>query len=255
MDKYSLFDLSNRVAIVTGALGTIGRAYARALADYGADIALFDANPNGAEAFLDELRGLGHQAKFYALDVTNIEAIHDTVEIVSRQFGKIDVLINHAGINIRKPAVDFTETEWDKVMGVNLKGMFFMAQSVGRLMVAQRYGKIINTASVSAVRGHAGLAVYAASKGGVVQMTKVLAHEWAPFNVNVNAIGPGYIRTQQTQGYLEQPETYQAIVSKIPMGRVGNPEDLIGGCIFLASKASDYMTGQTLFIEGGRLID
>lgn len=252
---HPLFDLNGRTAIITGALGTIGQAYAKKLAEFGAGIVLVDKNPTGAEELISAIQEMDRQAEFFALDVTDVQAVQETVQIILQRFEKIDILVNHAGINIRKPALDYSENEWDRVLNVNLKGMFFMAQAVGKEMVARGSGKIINTASVSSVRGHPRLVAYAASKGAVVQMTKVLAKEWAPYNVQVNAIGPGYIRTQQTEEFLRQPAVYQDIVSKIPMGRVGNPEDLVGGCIFLASRASDYITGQTIYIEGGRLID
>jgi 2-deoxy-D-gluconate 3-dehydrogenase len=145
--------------------------------------------------------------------------------------------------------------EWDQVLSVNLRGMFLVAREVGKVMVAQRSGKIVNTASVSSVRGHKRLVAYAASKGGVQQMTKVLAHEWAPYGVNVNAVGPGYIYTGQTKDLLADPDARQSILSKIPMGRIGEPADLVGAYLFLSSPAADYITGQTLFVDGGRLID
>lgn len=250
-----LFRLDGRVAVVTGALGTIGRTYAKSLAQYGADVALIDLQESGAEDLLEELSKYRKKVSYYPVDLTDTDRVRQTVELILRDFGQIDILLNHAGINIRKDAINITTEDWDKVMNINLKAMFFMAQTVGKHMISRGYGKIINTASVSSVRGHSRLAIYAASKGGIVQMTKVLAHEWAPYNVHVNAIGPGYILTQQTEGYLSDPEVYQSIVSKIPMGRIGRPEDLVGGLIYLASRASDYVTGHTLFIEGGRLID
>ncbi len=251
----NLFSLEGKVAIVTGGNGSIGSTYVQALATHGADVAIFDYSSEGTEELLHVIGKLGKRAKFYPIDLKDHNQILFSVDRVMNDFGKIDILVNHAGINIRKPALDFTTYDWEQVMDINLKAMFFMAQTVGKEMITQKSGKIINTASVSSVRGHPRLAIYAASKGGVVQMTKVLAHEWAPYGVNVNAIGPGYIRTHQTTAFLEDEQTYQSIVGKIPMQRVGTPEDLVGGLIYLASSASDYVTGQTLYIEGGRLID
>jgi len=250
-----MFSLKGQTAVVTGALGTIGQAYCKALAKAGANVAVVDKASRGAEELVDALVGEGVKAKYYNIDLTDDRAIDGNVERIAADFGRIDILVNHAGMNIRKPALELTMNDWDKVIGLNLRAMFAMAQAVARRMVPQGRGKIINTASVSSVRGHPKLAAYAASKGGVMQMTKVLANEWAPYGINVNAIAPGYILTQQTEGFLSDPETMRSIVGKIPMKRLGKPEDLVGGLIYLASSASDYVTGHILFIEGGRLID
>jgi|HigsolmetaAR203D_1030402.scaffolds.fasta_scaffold02913_10 NAD(P)-dependent dehydrogenase (short-subunit alcohol dehydrogenase family) len=250
-----MFRLDGQTAVVTGALGTIGQAYCKALAEAGASVAMVDKSSRGADELADALTRKGVKAKYYPIDLTDEQAIADGVERIVADFGQIDILVNHAGMNIRKPALELTLEDWDKVIGLNLRAMFAMAQAVARHMVPRGKGKIINTASVSAVRGHPRLVAYAASKGGVVQMTKVLANEWASHGINVNAIAPGYILTQQTEGFLSDPETMRSIVGKIPMKRLGKPEDLVGGLIYLASSASDYVTGHTLFIEGGRLID
>jgi len=255
MNVMDLFRLDDRVAVVTGATGTIGQAYCKALAQAGASVAVLDKEPKGSEALLDELMKEGVKARYYQVDLTDDEAVPRVVDQIVADFGRIDILVNHAGMNIRKPALDLTLAEWDKVIGLNLRAMFAMAQAVARHMVPRGRGKIINTASVSSVRGHPRLVAYAASKGGVMQMTRVLANEWAPYGINVNAIAPGYLRTQQTERFLDDPETMRSIVGKIPMKRLGKPEDLIGGLIYLASAASDYVTGHMLFIEGGRLID
>lgn len=250
-----MFRLDDHVAVVTGAMGTIGQTYCKALAQAGAGVAVVDRQSEGVEALLETLKSEGVEAKYYQVDLTDEQAITGSVEQIVRDFGRIDILVNHAGMNIRKPALELTLAEWDKVIGLNLRAMFAMAQAVARHMVPRGKGKIINTASVSSVRGHPRLVAYAASKGGVMQMTRVLANEWAPYGINVNAIAPGYILTNQTERFLSDPETMRAIVDKIPMKRLGKPEDLVGGLIYLASGASDYVTGHTLFIEGGRLID
>lgn len=250
-----LFSVKDKVVVITGALGSIGRAYAIGFAGRGAHVVLLDREETGNKELLQELTHYGTGHCYYKVDLLNVKEIEMVVDAIYEMYGRIDVLVNHAGMNIRKPALDFAEEEWDTVVDVNAKGMFFMAKEVGRVMLKQGYGKIINTASVSSARGHKGLVAYAASKGAVVQMTKVLAHEWADKNIQVNAIGPGYIRTNQTESYLANKENYEAITRHIPMKRVGTPEDLVGGCIFLASNASNYVTGHTLYIEGGRLID
>lgn len=255
MNVLDMFRLDDRVAVVTGATGTTGQAYCKALAQAGASVAVLDKESKGSEALLEALIKEGVEAKYYQVDLTDDEAVPRVVDQIVSDFGRIDILVNHAGMNIRKPALELTLADWDKVIDLNLRAMFAMAQAVARHMVPRGRGKIINTASVSSVRGHPRLVAYAASKGGVMQMTRVLANEWAPYGINVNAIAPGYLRTQQTERFLDDPETMRSIVEKIPMKRLGKPEDLVGGLIYLASAASDYVTGHMLFIEGGRLID
>ncbi|BDG59841.1 SDR family NAD(P)-dependent oxidoreductase [Caldinitratiruptor microaerophilus] len=251
-----LFDLTGKVAIVTGGAGTIGRVLTVALAEFGCDVAVADLRPQAAADLRGAVEGYGRRFLTVGVDVTKPDQVQAMVDQVVRTFGRVDILINHAGLNIRKPAVEITESDWDTVLDVNLKGIFLVAQAVGRQMIHQGTGgKIVNTASVSAVRGHPRLAAYAASKGGIAQLTRVLANEWAPYRINVNAIGPGYLETDQTRTYLADPQRRAEILSKIPMGRLGTPEDLVGAVVYLSSPASDYVTGHVLFVEGGRLID
>lgn len=250
-----LFDWTNKTVIITGAGGSIGSTLAHAFAVYQANIVLMDKDAESMRNLQRIISDLGRPCKAYAVDITDEEQVKAAVQSVLEDFGHIDVLLNHAGINIRKPAVEFELSDWDKVMNVNIRGMFTMAREVGKVMIEQGAGKIINTASVSAVRGHSSLVAYAASKGGVQQMTKVLAQEWAPHGITVNAVGPGYIYTQQTKDLLADEASRQSIVAKIPAGRIGEPEDLVGAYLFLASPAANYVTGQTLFVDGGRLID
>lgn len=251
-----LFDLSGKVAIITGGAGTIGRVLTVALAEFGCDVVVADLRPQAAADLRDVVEGYGRRLLAISVDVTRPDQVQMMVDQVVQTFGRIDILINHAGLNIRKPAVEITESDWDTVLDVNLKGVFLVAQAVGRQMIRQGTGgKIVNTASVSAVRGHPLMAAYAASKGGIAQLTRVLANEWAPYRINVNAIGPGYLETNQTRSYLADPQRKAEVVSKIPMGRLGTPADLVGAVIYLASPASDYVTGHVLFIDGGRLVD
>jgi len=248
------FDFKEQVIIITGAGGSIGSAFARGFSECGASIVAADIKLEKAREVKDSLPGKTEHLAI-VVDVTSLESIVGMVEKVMERYGRIDVLLNHAGINIHKPALDYLEEDWNRIVDTNLKGMFFVAQKVGQVMVAQKKGRIINTASVSSVRGHPNLSAYAVTKGGILQLTKVLAIEWAPYNVLVNAIGPGYIDTEQTHQYLQNPHVYDSIVSKIPMNKVGEPKDLVGPALFLASTAANYITGQTLFVEGGRLID
>ena len=188
-----------------------------------------------------------------SIDVSNLRDVNGMVETVVDEFGRIDILVNNAGTTVRTSAEEFTEEDWDKVIDVNMKGVFFCAQAVGKVMIEQRAGKIINTASLLSVIGVPNTAAYGASKGAVSQITKTLAVEWAKYNINVNAIGPGYFRTDLTRP-LQEDETRSAqITSRIPMQRWGDPDELKGAVVFLASEASDYMTGQTIYVDGGWL--
>lgn len=251
----ALFDLTDKTAIVTGGTGVIGSRIAYGLAQCGANIIILDRNIENSHIILDTIRSFGVNADAIKVDLTQFKTIEEHVSNIKERLTNIDILINHAGLNIRKPAETFTEEDWDKVMDLNLKAMFFMTQAVGRIMIRQGFGKVVNTASVSARRGHPNMAIYAGSKGGVVQITKAFAREWAKYNINVNAVGPGYIPTAQTAGLIKDPQNFNKLVSLVPMGRLGKPEDLIGTYIFLSSKASDYITGTTIYVDGGRLID
>jgi len=254
-DYRSLFDLTGKVALVTGAAGSIGREYAIALAQNGVHLALVDLRHEALSGLKSELSVYGVKAEIFCCDLKEHAAIVETVSNVINIFDEIDILLNHAGLNIRKPALDYLEDDWHKIVEVNAKGAFFMAQQAGRHMVRRQKGKIINTASVSSFRGHPRLSIYAMTKGAITQMTKVLANEWAPYNVNVNAIAPGYIYTEQTKHFLSDENVHKSILTKIPQGRIGQPGDLIGTMLFLSSAASDYLTGQTILVDGGRTID
>lgn len=233
----------------------MGAEFARAFASCGADVALADINPAGTAEIIEECMRFGTKAFFVPVDLLNIGSIKSMVSESVATLGKIDILCNHAGFNNRKPAVEYTEKEWDNLIGVDLKAPFFVATEVARHMIGRRSGKIVNTASVSAARGHKCLSIYASAKGGIRQMTKVLAHEWAEYGINVNAIGPGYVVTKQTENYVKDPAVFNALVSHIPMGRLGVPGDMASVVLFLASEGASYITGQTIFVEGGRMID
>ena len=255
MDYRNALNYEGKVVLVTGGGGSIGAAMVKGFAECGATVVAIGIDYDEVEKVITDLGELKRDSMPLLLDVTDVEAVNKQVDFIFEKYGRIDVLMNHAGMNIRKPVVEFTEAEWDKINSVNLKGIFFMAQAVGKKMIQQGFGSIVNTASVSAARGHCNLAPYAATKGGIVQLTKVMAHEWAPYGIRVNAIGPGYVMTNQTRHYLDDPVKYSELVSKIPMGRFGTVEEMVGPALFLCSDLAGYITGHALYIEGGRLID
>jgi NAD(P)-dependent dehydrogenase (short-subunit alcohol dehydrogenase family) len=245
--------LDGKVALVTGCGAGIGRALAVGMAAAGADVAaaelsgqLFLADRNVAA-----VRELGRDALSVELDVTDVDSIASGVETVQRHFGHIDVLVNNAGINIVKPAFELTPEDWDLTYRVNLRGVFFCSQVVGRLMAAQGRGKIINVASQFGLVGYPGRAAYSASKGGIVNLTRTLAVEWAEHHITVNAIAPTYTATVHNEALRVDPGFVRAYTERIPLGRLGIPEDLIGAVVYLASPSADMVTGQTLAIDGG----
>ncbi|HAF49563.1 MAG TPA: 2-deoxy-D-gluconate 3-dehydrogenase [Synergistaceae bacterium] len=255
MNYRGMMDFTGKSVLITGGTGSMGSEFARAFSSCGANVVIADVNPQGSDDIIRECESFGTKAYFVKVDLLDVASIKGMVEKSIERLGKIDILCNHAGFNIRKPAVDYSEEEWDKLIGVDLKAIFFVATTVGKHMIERRSGKVINTASVSAARGHKHLSLYAAAKGGVAQLTKVLAHEWAEYNINVNAIAPGYVVTKQTENYVKNPEVFKSLVSRIPLGRLGSPQDIAPVVLFLASEGASYITGQTVFVEGGRMID
>jgi NAD(P)-dependent dehydrogenase (short-subunit alcohol dehydrogenase family) len=255
MKDKKLFHLTDKIAIVTGGGSGIGRRVAMAFSEFEAKLISADIDQKAADLVVSKIKGQGGEAIAIRMDVTHPDEVHEMVNTVLSTFGRIDILFNNAGISIRGPAESFPLEDWNKVIGVNLTGMFTCAQAVGRVMIKQGKGKIINTASVSAKLGHPGNLAYSAAKHGVVGMTKVMAVEWGKYGVSVNCIGPGVIKTAMTMKAFSDPEKYQELVRKVPLGRLGEPDDLIGAVVFLASEASNYVTGQTIYIEGGRMSD
>jgi len=255
MKDRELFHLTDKIAIVTGGGSGIGRRVATAFSQYGAQVLIADINKEASAQVVSEIKAKGGEAIAIQVDVTHPNEVQDMVDLAVRSYGRIDILFNNAGINIRGRAETYSIDDWNKIIAINLTGMFVCAQTVGRVMMKQGGGKIINTASVSAKLGHPGNLAYAAAKHGVVGMAKVMAVEWAKYRVNVNCIAPGVIKTSMTMKAFSDPEKHRELVSKVPMGRLGEPGDLIGAVIFLASEASDYITGQTIYIDGGRMID
>jgi len=255
MKYLNLFNLTGKLALITGASGGLGQVLAEGLAEFGADIALADYRPEGVQSVKEKILAMGKKAEVYQVDVTKRDQVYRMVADVVRDFGKIDILINSAGVNNRKSYVDYTEEEWDCIVDINLKGTFLCSQAVGKVMLEQKSGKIINLGSVSSVLGHPHHAPYAASKGGVALLTKVMAVEWAKSGINVNAIGPAYVKTPLTEAYLAVDDHYEKIAKTIPMGRLGEPADIVGAAVFLASAASNFVTGHLLLVDGGRCAD
>jgi len=246
-----IFDLSGKVAMVTGASRGLGEAAARALAKAGADVAVCGRAAADLERVCAELRGLGRRAEGFCLDVLNKAKVRAGVAQILERFGRVDILVNNAGVNNRQPVLEYPEEAWDLVLNTNLKGYFLVAQAVAPQMLARGYGKVINMSSILGAVGLPGQVAYAASKGGVDQITKVMALEWAKLGVRVNAIGPTYFETELVKQLRDDPERFNFINERTPMGRWGYPEELEGVVIFLAAPASDFITGQTIYIDGG----
>jgi NAD(P)-dependent dehydrogenase (short-subunit alcohol dehydrogenase family) len=246
-----LFDLTGKVALVTGASKGLGKALALGLAKAGADLALCARSREDLEAARDEMAPCGRRIEIFSLDVLDDGSVREATEAARQAFGRIDILVNNAGINIRKPVLELTETDWDQVLNTNLKGYFLVARAVVPDMIQRKKGKVINMASILGTVGLENQLPYASSKGGVIQMTKVMALEWARHNINVNAIGPTYFETPLVAALRGDPERFRFINERTPMGRWGRPEELEGTVVFLASRASDFITGQTIFVDGG----
>jgi NAD(P)-dependent dehydrogenase (short-subunit alcohol dehydrogenase family) len=245
------FDLSGKVAVVTGTSRGLGQYLARALARAGADLVITSRDPATLASFKSEIEALGRRALPLPLDVRNYDSIQAMVEKALAHYGKVDVLVNNAGCNVRKPAVEITWDDWNLVLDTNLRGTFFVAQAVARHMIAKKYGRIINIGSVTCVAGYAGLGPYGASRGGVKQLTMSLADDWGIHGITVNCLAPGWFKTSQNAAMYEDHEWVEYLRDRIPLKRPGEPRDLDGAVVFLASDASAYITGQTLLVDGG----
>ena len=246
-----LFDLTGQVAIVTGASRGLGQYFARALAKAGADLVLTSRKKDSLAPFEAEVKALGRRALSLELDVRDLQSIEQMANDAQQAFGRIDILVNNAGCNVRKLALDVTWDDWNLVLDTNLRGSFFVAQAVARRMVPRRYGRIINIGSVTSVAGYAGLGPYGASRGGIRQLTMSLADDWGIYGITVNCLAPGWFRTEQNKVLYENREWIEYLSDRIPLKRPGQPADLDGAVVFLASEASRYVTGQTLLVDGG----
>lgn len=248
-----LFNLSEKNAIVTGSGRGLGKGMALALARAGANIGLISRTEEELKQVSEEISTLSKSSYYQAMDVRNTDSIHHFVHQFVVKYGAIDILVNAAGLNVRTPFLEITDEDWELVMDVNLKSVLKVSQSVIPHMQKSKKGKIINIASLTSEIGISAMATYGASKGGVSQLTKAMAVEFAPDGIQVNAIGPGYYHTKMTDSVFNDEQRKDWLLSRIPMKRTGTPEDLAGAAIFLASSASDYITGQTIYVDGGWL--
>ena len=247
------FSLQNKVAIITGAGRGIGRTLAIGLSEAGADVVIVSRTIDQVEQVASEIKKLGNKVLPLKVDVTNQKDLSFMVDQTIEKFGKIDVLVNNAGVTIKKPSLEISQEDWDYIMDTNLKGMFFCAQIVGRNMVSNKSGSVINISSVASQVAIKNSSIYCASKGGLMQITKALAIEWAEYNVRVNAIAPAYIDTPLLSWLKDKPEVLNSIENRTPMARLGKPDEILGSAIFLASDAASYITGETIYVDGGLL--
>ncbi len=251
--NHDLFDLTGKVAVVTGGSRGIGAAICLGLATFGAEVAVLARDAATGQQVADKVTALGTRGLFIPTDVSDLSHCSRAVEHTTAELGRVDILVNNAGIGFTSPAEAVTFDEWEKVMAVNLRGLFFMSQAAAKQMIAQGGGgRIINIASIFGIVGsELGASVYHASKGAVVNLTRALACEWAKHNILVNSIGPGFIVTDMTAAIQEQPHLADLLERRHALGRFGCPEECVGAVIFLSSRASTFVTGENLFVDGG----
>lgn len=251
-----MFELKNKVALVTGARRGMGKSHALALAQQGAKVAITDIDVNECMPVVEEIKSKGGEAVCFKLDVSNAAEVNQVFDEVIKQFGRLDILVNNAGIFQPKPALEITEEDWDKMIDIDLKGEFLCAQRAAKEMAKNKWGRIINIASIASGGvgvGISGGAHYTAAKGGVIGMTETMAVEWAPLGINVNAIGPGAIDTPMVSAAQIPEEAMKTMMAGVPLKRIGKPEEVSAMVVFLASEESSYITGATFYVDGGWL--
>jgi len=246
-------NLKNKVAIITGSRRGIGKAIALTLARAGANVVVSDINLDDCNKVVEEIKAIGGNALAVKADVSNPEDVSQMINLTTEKFGKVDILVNNAGIYMQKSLKEITEKDFDKILDINLKGVFLCSKAVVPEMIKQGKGKIVNITSIAGQVGFANSSAYCASKGAIINITRELSLELGQYKINVNAIGPGVIETAMTKDLLKDKSTKEAILANIPLNRMGKPEDIANAALFLASDNSEYITGITLFVDGGWL--
>ena len=251
--KYEkIFDLSSKVALVIGGTGGLGKDMALALAEYGADVVVASRHPENGKDVVEQIQRLGRRAQALAVDILNEDDVRELTAKVVAEFRRIDILLNGAGTNVWQKAEEYSVENWDKVVDINLKGTFIVSREVGKYMIQQGGGKIINISSVRSLLGYPeNYTAYCESKGGLNMYTKALAAEWAKYNIKVNSIAPTFVETPLVADMLADEKTKTTLINRIPLGRLGKPEDLVGAVVYFSAPASDFITGQILFADGG----
>ena len=249
--QYPNFQLNDKVSLITGAARGLGKACALALAHAGSDIALGLRDVNTAKDLENEIRAMGRKVIRLQMDVSSLQQINDAVKLVVETFGKIDILVNNVGVAPDNPAEKVTEEDFDYTVNLNLKGTFFTAQAVGKQMIKQGYGRIINISSQAGFIAIEDESIYCMTKAGINHLTKNLASEWAKYNINVNAVAPTFIETPGTEPWLKDKDFRQSVIDRIPLGRIGKPMEVAGAVVFLASDAASLITGEIMLIDGG----
>ena len=251
-----MFELTNKIALVTGARRGMGKSHSLALAKQGAKVIVTDIDLAECQLVADEIKAGGGEAVAFKMDVSNAQEVNQIFDEAVKQFGRLDILVNNAGIYFPKPALELTEEDWDKMMDINLKGQFLCAQRAAKEMAKNKWGRIVNIASVASGQvgiGIAGGAHYTASKGGIIGMTETLAIELVPLGINVNAIGPGAIDTPMVAAAQIPEDAMKAMLANVPLKRIGRPEEVSAAVVFLSSEEASYITGATFYVDGGWL--
>jgi NAD(P)-dependent dehydrogenase (short-subunit alcohol dehydrogenase family) len=252
--KLPTLSLHNRTAVVTGCNQGLGSGLASAMASAGADVVLVDCNVSRLEALAADIESMGSRAIICPTDIRVEESVSEMFDQALSTFGSIEILVNNAGIVHRVPAETTTYEQWQQTIDVNLSGTFLCGREIGKTMIQQKKGKIVNIASINSAVARPNLSAYGASKSAVTQLTRCWALEWAPHNINVNAVAPSFVMTEMTRDLFADPEVSKQLLERIPLGRLGTVEDIASAVVFLASDASDYITGHTLFVDGGWVI-
>jgi gluconate 5-dehydrogenase len=246
-----LFNLNDKTALITGSGSGLGYILALGLAQYGCRVILNGRNTEKLAQAVEQLKDQGFDVAGYAFDIVDSKEVETVIGQIKTEVGPIDILVNNAGIQKRAPLEDFPEEDWDKLIDINLKGSYIMAKAVVKDMIERKSGKIINICSLQSELGRPTIAPYAASKGGLKMLTRAMANEWAKYNIQVNAIGPGYFKSEMTRPLYENKEFDEWLCKRTPSNRWGNQEELIGAAVFLASEASSFVNGQIIFVDGG----